>query len=127
MFLEFPWPPHHGCFVAEFYHRPPFLSVTVFISLAYEITSNLPKFHLLSIASIRACAGQWRDLATTTKGGKMIANPSVAHPNLIPDTQQTVSKTSEPKPTTLLERGEEALRKAFGDDEDTIANSLRGL
>jgi len=58
-----------------------------------------------------------------------MANPSVANPNLIPDTQrqQSVSKTSELKPTTLLERGEEALRRAFGDDEETIANSLRGL
>jgi len=28
---------------------------------------------------------------------------------------------------SLLERSEEVLRQAFGDDEETIANSLRGL
>jgi hypothetical protein len=57
----------------------------------------------------------------------MAANPSMANPNLIPDTQQTVSNTSELKTTTLLERCEEALLRAFGDDEETIVNSLRGL
>jgi hypothetical protein len=57
----------------------------------------------------------------------MAANPSMANPNLIPDTQQIVSNTSELKTTTLLERCEEALRRAFGDDEEAIANSLRGL
>jgi len=56
-----------------------------------------------------------------------MANPSVANPNPIPHTQKTVSKTSELKPTTLLERGEQALREAFGDDEEIIATSLHGL
>jgi hypothetical protein len=57
----------------------------------------------------------------------MAANPMIANLNSIPNAQQIVPETSEPKPTTLLERSEEVLRKAFGDDEQTIANSLRGL
>ena len=57
----------------------------------------------------------------------MAANPTIANLNSIPDAQQIISETSEPKPTSLLERSEEALRKAFGGDEQTIANSLRGL
>jgi hypothetical protein len=57
----------------------------------------------------------------------MAANPSIAYTNLIPDSEQTVSETSRPKLTSLLQRIEEVLRKAFGDDEETIKNSLRGL
>jgi hypothetical protein len=57
----------------------------------------------------------------------MAANPTIANLNSIPDVQQIVAETSEPKPTSLLERSEEVLRKAFGGDEQTIANSLRGL
>jgi hypothetical protein len=56
----------------------------------------------------------------------MAANPIVS-PNLIPEAQQTVSEISTPKLSTLLERSEEVLRKAFGDDEEIIASSLRGL
>jgi len=56
----------------------------------------------------------------------MAANPMVS-PNLIPDAEQTVSETSRSKLLSLLERSEEVLRKAFGDNEQTIANSLRGL
>jgi hypothetical protein len=56
----------------------------------------------------------------------MAANPSIANPNYIPDTKRTVAETR-PKLTGLLERSEEVLRKAFGDDEETIKNSLRGL
>jgi hypothetical protein len=57
----------------------------------------------------------------------MAANPSIANPSLIPDTEQAVSESSKPKLESLLERSEEVLRKAFGDDEQTIANSLRGF
>jgi hypothetical protein len=57
----------------------------------------------------------------------MAANPTIANLNLIPDAQHIVSEASEPKLTSLLARIEEALRKAFGDDEQTIANSLRGF
>jgi hypothetical protein len=57
----------------------------------------------------------------------MAANPSIANPSLIPDTEQTVLARDEVRPTTLLQRSEELLRKAFGDNEETIANSLRGL
>lgn len=57
----------------------------------------------------------------------MAANPSIANPSLIPDTEQTVSESGKPKLETLLEGSEEVLRKAFGDDEQTIANALRGL
>ncbi|HXZ42230.1 MAG TPA: hypothetical protein VEG68_15900 [Terriglobales bacterium] len=56
----------------------------------------------------------------------MAANSIVA-PNLIPDAQQTVSETSKLKLSSLLERIEAVLGKAFGDDEETTANSLRGL
>lgn len=57
----------------------------------------------------------------------MATNPSIAHSSFIPDAEQTVSESSKPKLETLLERCEEVLRRAFGDDEQTIANSLRGL
>jgi len=57
----------------------------------------------------------------------MAANPTIANLNSIPDAQQIISETSEPKPTSLLARIEEGLRRAFGDDEQTIANSLRGF
>jgi len=55
----------------------------------------------------------------------MGANPSVANLNLIPETEQAAS--NDKKLTSLLERAEKVLRKSFGDDEQTIANSLRGL
>jgi hypothetical protein len=57
----------------------------------------------------------------------MAANPSIANPALVPDSGQAVSDRSKPKLKTLLERSEEILRKALGDDEKTVANSLRGL
>jgi hypothetical protein len=57
----------------------------------------------------------------------MAANPSVANPNSISDTEQAISESSKLKLTSLLERCEEVLCKAFGDDQETIANSLRGL
>jgi hypothetical protein len=56
----------------------------------------------------------------------MAANPSIAIPNLIPDAH-AVSESSKPKPGSLLERIEAALCKYFGEDEETILNSLRGL
>jgi len=57
----------------------------------------------------------------------MAANPNIANPTLIPHSEQAVSEGSKPKLKTLLERSEEMLRRAFGDDEKTVANSLRGL
>jgi hypothetical protein len=56
----------------------------------------------------------------------MAANPIVT-PNLIRDTEQTVSETTKLKTGSLFRRIEAVLEKAFGDDEETIANSLRGL
>jgi hypothetical protein len=56
----------------------------------------------------------------------MAAN-SIVTSNLIPEAQQTVSETSKLKPGSLLQRIEAVLEKAFGEDEETIANSLRGL
>jgi hypothetical protein len=56
-----------------------------------------------------------------------MAAPRVADPNLVADTQQTVSQVSKLKPMSLLQRVEDALQKAFGDDEEIIASSLRGL
>jgi hypothetical protein len=63
----------------------------------------------------------------TTGANLMAANPSIANPSLVPDPEQAVSGSTKSKLETLLERSEEVLRKAFGDDEQTIANSLRGL
>jgi hypothetical protein len=57
----------------------------------------------------------------------METDASVANLNFIPDSEQSVSDTSKPKVTSLLERSEAVLRRAFGDNEETIANSLRGL
>jgi len=57
----------------------------------------------------------------------MAANTSIANPRVIPDSGWAVSQASKPKLKTLLERTEEMLRRAFGDDEKTVANSLRGL
>jgi hypothetical protein len=57
----------------------------------------------------------------------MAANPSIANPNFIPDVEQTDSEDRNLTQTTVLEHAEEILRKAFGDTEETIANSLRGL
>jgi hypothetical protein len=57
----------------------------------------------------------------------MAANLTIANLNPIANSQQTVPETSKPKMTRLLQRIEVMLRKAFGDDEETIANSLRGL
>jgi hypothetical protein len=57
----------------------------------------------------------------------MATNPTIAHSSFIHDAERTISESKKPKLETLLERSEEVLRKAFGDDEETIANSLRGL
>jgi hypothetical protein len=57
----------------------------------------------------------------------MAANPSIANPNFIPFVEQTDSEDRNLTQTTVLEHAEEILRKAFGDTEETIANSLRGL
>jgi hypothetical protein len=55
----------------------------------------------------------------------MAANPSVAILNQIPETEQAVS--NDEKLMSLLKRIEAALCKYFGEDEETILNSLRGL
>ncbi|HXZ33114.1 MAG TPA: hypothetical protein VEH30_12615 [Terriglobales bacterium] len=57
----------------------------------------------------------------------MAAIPNMANPYFFLDAEPTVSEERDVKPTTLLERSEELLRKAFGDAEETIASSLRGL
>lgn len=61
----------------------------------------------------------------------MAANPSVANLTLILDVQQTVSESSRLKLTSLLRRIAALLDRvfemAFGDDEEMVANSLRGL
>ncbi len=63
----------------------------------------------------------------------MAANPSIANPSIIPDKEQSADREQSAfeggqlNSAGLLERAEEELRKAFGDDEKTIANSLRGL
>jgi hypothetical protein len=57
----------------------------------------------------------------------MAANPSIGNPILISNAQRSVPEDNTLQPSTLLERTEEVLRKAFGDDDETIANSLRGL
>jgi hypothetical protein len=57
----------------------------------------------------------------------MAANPSIANPSLIPDTEQAISGSGKTKLETLLERIEAALCRYFGEDEETILNSLRGL
>jgi hypothetical protein len=55
----------------------------------------------------------------------MATNPSVANLTLILDAPQTVSESSEPKPTSLFQKFEAFFDRAFGDDEQTIANSIR--
>lgn len=57
----------------------------------------------------------------------MAANPSIANPSLITDNEQIVPESGEPKVETLPERIEKALCRYFGEDEETILNSLRGL
>jgi hypothetical protein len=57
----------------------------------------------------------------------MAANPTIANPNLIPDAQHTASESRQLRLTSLLQRIEVLLSRAFGDDEQTIANSLRGF
>jgi hypothetical protein len=57
----------------------------------------------------------------------MAANPSIANLNCVPDTEQAVSESNKPKQESLLERIEASLCKYFGEDEETILNSLRGL
>jgi hypothetical protein len=57
----------------------------------------------------------------------MAANPTIADPNFIPDVEQAGSEDRTLTQTTVLEHTEEILRKAVGDTEETIANSLRGL
>ena len=46
----------------------------------------------------------------------MVANSTIANLNLVLEAQQTVSETSKPKMTRLLQRIEVMLRKAFGDE-----------
>ena len=61
----------------------------------------------------------------------MAANPSISAPSGIVNAQQLRSETFEPKPASLGQRIvaflDKAFEYAFGDDEKTILNSLRGL
>jgi hypothetical protein len=61
----------------------------------------------------------------------MAANPSIPGEKLIVNAQQLRSETCEPKSASLGQRIEafidKAFEYAFGDDEQTIRNSLRGL
>jgi hypothetical protein len=61
----------------------------------------------------------------------MAANPSIANLSSILDAQQTVSEGSKLKKMSLLQRIgaqlDRVFETAFGDDEETTANSLRGL
>jgi len=57
----------------------------------------------------------------------MSANPSIDNLSLMLDAQQTASESRQLRLTSLLQRIEVLLSRAFGDDEQTIANSLRGF
>jgi len=57
----------------------------------------------------------------------MTTNATIADLDLTPNALPIVSETSKLKLTSWLERCEEMLRKAFGEDEETIANSIRGF
>jgi hypothetical protein len=57
----------------------------------------------------------------------MAGSPSITIPNVILNAQPVSSDTRVLEPTSLRRAMEEALRRAFGSDEKTIANSLRGL
>lgn len=61
----------------------------------------------------------------------MAANPSISVPSGIVNAQPLRSETCEPKPARLWQQIEalidKVFEKAFGDDEKTIRNSLRGL
>jgi hypothetical protein len=82
----------------------------------------LPSAHYPNSRCLNYC------VATGRKRRYIVAvNPTIANLNLIRDAQHIVPETSDPRRTRLLARIEKALRKAFGDDEQTIANSLRGF
>jgi hypothetical protein len=55
----------------------------------------------------------------------MAAN-SVVTPDVLRNTER-LAQASKLNLGTVLERSEEVLRKAFGDDEEIIASSLRGF
>ena len=54
-------------------------------------------------------------------------NPTIANSYVVPDARQSVSETIEARLTRLRQKLEVLLRRAFGDDEATIVNSLRGF
>jgi hypothetical protein len=54
-------------------------------------------------------------------------NSTIANPTLILDIEQTVSVSGKERLETKLARIEAALCRYFGEDEETILNSLRGL
>ena len=64
-------------------------------------------------------------------GTLMAANQSIPVPSMIANAQQLRSETCDPKPVSLWRRMEafidRAFAYAFGDDEKTIRNSVRGL
>jgi hypothetical protein len=54
-------------------------------------------------------------------------NSTIANPSLIPDIEQTVSVTGKERLETMLARIEAALCRYFGEDEETVLKTLRGL
>jgi len=64
-------------------------------------------------------------------GTLMAANQSIAVSSVIVKAQPLSSETHDPKPASLWRRIEAFIDKtfayAFGDDEKTIRNSVRGL
>ncbi|HTS56499.1 MAG TPA: hypothetical protein VMH03_03050 [Terriglobales bacterium] len=52
---------------------------------------------------------------------------AITYPSFIPGAQQSLSETQQQKLTSLGQRMEMLLSKCFGKDEETVANSLRGL
>lgn len=57
----------------------------------------------------------------------MVTRPIIANAGVIPQVKQIVIQESESKPKSWLQRLELILRRAFGEDEEIIASSLRGF
>jgi hypothetical protein len=65
------------------------------------------------------------ELGTLNKEDAM--DSATTYPSFIPEAEQSLSETRQQKLTSLGQRVEMLLRRCFGEDEETIANSLRGL
>jgi hypothetical protein len=57
----------------------------------------------------------------------MVTRPIAANAGMISQVKSVVIQGSEAKPKSWLQRLELILRRAFGEDEEIIASSLRGL